>query len=379
MISHGLKNRVPTSSFRNNTRSRHVVLPFLLVLVCGACCCQPLLAQENFLVTTNDDILSLYDLATTSLIESTKVTANSFSLVPGPNNRLAFYLSSTGLSVVDLTINRVVKRLKDVSADTGAMTPDGKFLLVADYSRFLDIIDTAQLKVVRRVSLGNTLGQGYPTPGVVVIAKNKAFIVSRNLYQLAVVDLTTYATSSILLPTGSFFTRNAAGATPDGSVLVVAQRQTADNKLHIILINPVTNAIIADNKQSAYPYSYSFAMTPDGMDPSRIFGYVATYVNGTYEVLVVDLRTGSPTYGQVLPATATSVGSGLRPYAMAVNSDGSRLLVSGYSATGQPVWSGRTSISRRTRNRSRSWVTTANGARECTPCCWAGGWKTSNG
>ncbi len=223
-----------------------------------------------------------------------------------------------------------------ISGITGAITPDGKTLLVAEQvgTCYLDIIDTATFQELQRISLGSALGAG-GSPGRVVIAGNKAYIESRYRYQIAVVDLTTYAISSIILPQGNFSTRNSMAATPDGSTLVVAEHQNADKNLHIVLVSTATNQIVADKSQSGFSYAYALAVTPDGSDPSKIFGYVGTYANGTYELLVLDLRTGSQTYGQLLSNTAISLGSSLNPYDMAVNSDGTRLIPVGF-AVSQP-------------------------------------------
>ena len=89
----------------------------------------PLLAQENYLVSTEDGWLSLYDLATSTLITSTKLDMALSSVVPGPNNRLAFGPSGDYTPVVDTTIGRETVRIPDANGFAAAMTPDRKLLL----------------------------------------------------------------------------------------------------------------------------------------------------------------------------------------------------------------------------------------------------------
>ena len=116
------------------TNSRAVLQIALLLSLCLMLC--PLLvAQENFLVVTQDGVFSLYDLATNSLIESFKGSPFTYTVASSPNNRLAFAAGGGGYgSVVDTSISRTVTSLKGVRAPASTMTPDGKFYLAADYS-----------------------------------------------------------------------------------------------------------------------------------------------------------------------------------------------------------------------------------------------------
>src|SRR6185312_9437883 len=99
----------------------------LAIVLCTLALCLPAVAQGNYIVGTTDGILSLYDLTTNLSITTIKGTGVS-SLLPGPNNRLAFAPKGTYLSVLDTTIQREIDRLADVTGDVAATTPDGKVL-----------------------------------------------------------------------------------------------------------------------------------------------------------------------------------------------------------------------------------------------------------
>ena len=284
-------------------------------------------AQESYLVSTTDGVVSMYDLATNTLVASTKLSGNSFNMVPVPNPRLAFVsVLSSYYSVVDTTLDREVTRIKGVHASSGTMTPDGSKFLAPDFSLFLNVMDPAQLKLVRRVSLRDVQSPK-GLPGQIAATNARAYVFPRNqsIPQIAVVDLTTYAVSGIPLPTGSIC-RKCGGITPDGSTLVVLDRERSDGNLHVVLVSTATNTIIADKAQPDVSYANGLVVTPNGADPTKIYGYVVGSL-GQRNLGILDLVTNSPTYGTILPQTEVSVY--LTPEEMAINSDGSRLIIVG--------------------------------------------------
>ncbi len=285
------------------------------------------LGQESYLVSTQDGVVSTYDLATNTFITSTKLAGGSFNMVPSRNPRLAFVsIRSAYYSMLDMTLNREVARIKGVGASSGTLTPDGSLLLAPDFSLNLNIVDAAQLKLIRKVSLKSVQPSG--VPGQIVATSKYAYVFPRSASltpHIAVVDLTTYAVSGIQLPQGAVC-RKCGGITPDGSTLVAIDRGY-DGKVHVVLISTATNKIIADNVQPTLTSAQGLVVTPDGSDPSKIYGYVVgSNLNGE-ALAALDLVVNSPTYGMVLPSTQSPVDLSVEE--MAINSDGSRIVVVG--------------------------------------------------
>ena len=298
-----------------------------LIVLCVVILCLPAITQENYLVSTVDGVLSVYDLATNSLVTSAKGTTGLAAVLPGPNGRLAFSPNGDYLSVVDTTIQREIRRLTNVNGLVAATTPDGKLLLVGGSDGFLRIIDTAQLVVVRQVGLQSILGVNFA--GAVVVAGNKAYVFPYfgALTNVAVVDLTTYSVSSIPLPPGAFDHPGLAAKTPDGKTIVALEYEYGDNYEHVLVINTVTNTVVADYPQTNIYSAYALVVTPNALDPSKLFGYVAANADPGDEVLGLDLRANSPTYGQIL--STSSIVTSFFPGGLAINSDGTRLVAVG--------------------------------------------------
>jgi len=301
-------------------------LVLLSLLVAGD---QSVTAQERFLVGTSGAFFGLYDLATNSLIEEVRA-ASAITVLPGPNNRLAFSISDAYVSVVDLTIGREIKRIQGIGrAESAALTSDGKLLIVVEEdSNLLDFVDTARLQIVRKLSLAST-GPGFPFG--IVVSTNVAYILSSDGAgnpKIVIVNLSTYATSSIALPPGYFNGRQNIALTADGSTLIAVEY--ANGNMHVLLISTTTNAIFSDKAQNGFSNAYGVATTAaDGNH-----GYVIVRGNNQAVAVPLDLRTNSQTYGQLLTSNAVSLGSGFNPAGLAINSDASRLLVSGRSDNG---------------------------------------------
>ena len=308
---------------------------------------QQMAAQDKYLVSTYDGLLSVYDLATNSLIEATQGSLAGGTPLPGPNNRLGFEVSNAYISMIDLTINRETNRLlKDDFAVLSfpvrpAVTPDGKFLLLALYgpcsgvnwSSCLYIFDTSSLKVVHKVNLSSVF-QSYAD--FVVALPNKAYLFPSNpssTQKAAVVDLTTFSVSSIALPSGNFPGPNLAAVTPDGSYVAALETESSDRKSHVLLISTATDTVAADFAQTAQYNSHALTISPPGTDSSKVFAYFSYGIS----VALIDLRANSPTYGMVLPDSAVTLDVlDVSAHGLAVNSDGSRLIVAGYSFPPSP-------------------------------------------
>ncbi len=99
-----------SSCRKNIARVVNLYQRFILLFLIAATC-YPALAQESYLVSTQDGVVSMYDLATNSFVASTKLSGDSFNMVPAANPRLAFVsVLSSYYSVVDTMLNREVSR-----------------------------------------------------------------------------------------------------------------------------------------------------------------------------------------------------------------------------------------------------------------------------
>ncbi len=304
------------------------------------------IAQESFLVTTDDGSFSVFDLATYTLQKTMTAGYYDHSIIVGLNPRLAFLSADAApMSVVDLTIGREIKKIPNVWGESATLTDDGKSVLIwDDENSTLDIIDVASLTVTKRVNLYPAMGAQANDGGTVVQVGNKAFLAPiyfsyspNNKYVAGVVDLTTYQVTAIPLALGSnpYFegwTNNAA-ATPDGkhvAMVLDAYQQGQDTPL-LALIDTSTYQVTS---QPLMLVPDAIVMTPNKSDPTKYFGYITGEEENYYTdvAAVVDFRPGSPTYGQVLPSTIvelTNLYRDINGSGLAINSDGSKLVVSG--------------------------------------------------
>jgi YVTN family beta-propeller protein len=146
-------------------------------MICAGLLLLPAQAQEKYLAAADDGTLSLYDLATNTLIETIKGTPYTYTVAAGPNARLAFAAGGIGGTVADTTIGRAT-RLTGVPGAASTVTPDGKLYLVSGFDDSLNVVDTATLKVVRKVDLKSVISYS-GLAGAVVATANKAYILPR--------------------------------------------------------------------------------------------------------------------------------------------------------------------------------------------------------
>lgn len=298
-----------------------LVVTVFLITACGRS-----VAQENFLVSTQDGTLSLYDLSSLSFLESFPSAPLTYTITAGPNPRLAYSAGGGGYGVAtDTTIQRDVTRLKGVRAPASTIGAGGKYYLAADYNFVLDVVDTATLQVAKTVDFSFVIPHN-GNPGAIVAANNQAYIFPRNQgspRRAAVVDLSSFQLSSIQLPLGSFC-RRCASRTPDGSMVVAIEREVSDGKLHVLLISTSTNTLVQDFGQSGNYNAQAFVVTRS-TDPNSLYGYVAASGGS---VVAVDLRPNSQTYGQFLPSTSVTLPN-LALSDIAISSDGGKLIIPG--------------------------------------------------
>jgi hypothetical protein len=313
------------------------------------------MAQEAYLVTAGDGSLSAYNLASNSLIESTSAGLGKSYVVTGPNQRLVFTVSGAYISVIDLAIQREIQNNWNYYVALGPMTftPDGQYLLTFDttyqsgnFPAAIDVLNAATLQLVHQVSLAAALRAAatHAPLGWMVLVGHKVYIAPQapdpNTPTMAVVDLQTLQASAIPIPAGHFDAQGLGGnppnaaATPDGQYVVVTETEDSDGSPHLLFISTASDSLAMDNATTYDPYGI---VTPQSSNPS--YGYLVGFDEqvGTFSAVVLDLNSGSPTFGQPLPQTEVDLSSYL-PYesAVAVNSSGSRLLVSGFHAGSTP-------------------------------------------
>ncbi len=308
-------------------------------------------AQEAYLVTAQGGSLSAYNLATNSLIETTTAGLGKGNIAVGPNPRLAFISAGSYISIIDLAIQREIQQSLGVFVGAGPLifTPDGQYLLGYDYTandppnnpEALDVFDAASMQLLHQIPLDAALGTaalGGPVGSIVVVG-HKAYIAPQNpdatTPTMAVVDLNTFQVTAIPIPAGNFgapvlatYPPNAA-ATPDGQYVVVVETENSDGGYHLLFISTATDALAMDNATTFDPYGI---VIPPATDPA--YGYLVGFDSEVgFVAIVLDLNPGSPTFGQLLTQTEVN----LSPYfsyesGLAVNSSGSRLVVSGFLA-----------------------------------------------
>ena len=195
----------------------------------------------------------------------------------------------------------------------------------------LDFIDIGAFKIVRRADLRGVFGNGYDSfMGSIVVVGSKAYVTTKHPNArpaMALVDLHTLRARAILIPnhgsSGNGCLPNAA-ATPDGKYVVMIQG------LHLLFLSTATNKIVLD--ETLPSNNYAIAITPNGIDPSKVYGYLVRRVSGKYAASVVDLRPGSQTFGQLIANTDVSLQLGtysMQLEGLAINPAGTRLVVSG--------------------------------------------------
>lgn len=324
-----------TSSFSMGSQDRTRLAISSLACILLLAFCQPSLAQENFLVATQDGTFTVLDLNSYSILKEFKSGPLTYTVTSGRNNRLAYTAGGSGYGLAtDTSIGHDITRLSGVRAPASTIGGAGKYYLAADYNFVLDVVDTATLQVVQRVDFSSVIPR-IGNPGAIVAANNQAYIFPRAQNpqnpKAAVIALSNFQLSSIQLPAGSFC-RRCASRLPDGSFVVAVERENSDGKTHVLLIDTTTNQVTADFAQTKNYGVQSVIVTPNPGGP--LYGYVFSGSDGT--ALALDLQPNSPTYGHILGATAVTIPN-LQVNEMALSSDGSRLIVAGALLVQQPA------------------------------------------
>ena len=310
---------------------RSVALATLVIAVSFLLSSHFVNAQESYLANAFYGGVSVFDLGTSSPIEVVNAGANNFSIITGPNPRLAFASVSAYLSIIDLTIQREIRRMPEA----------GYSRFAAHYSRW-QVFAEVELHPPHARRDRHSGFQDCPpgracrnnekwkrfSMGSIVIVGSKAYVTTKHPGSepsIALVDLHTFRARAIPIPShgsaGGRCLPNAA-ATPDGKYVVMIQAR------HLVFLNTATNKIDID--ETLPNNNYGIAINPSGNDPSKVYGYLLRNVSGTFVASVVDLRPGSPTFGQLIAGTDVNLAigqNGVQPSDLAINPEGTRLVV----------------------------------------------------
>ena len=295
-------------------------------------------ADEQYVVTSVDGNVNVYNLSDNSLVESFGAGANPFQVVVSPNRRIGYFpnFDNPYASVVDFTIQREIRRIYGIAASnnlTASLTPDGTLLLIPSYEGRLDIIRTSDFKVIQRVDLSQIVGPpSLMSLSSVVVANNKAYInTSFNFSDnssVAVVDLATLQAKAVPVPpefvNNTLFAGDTA-ATPDGKYVLMLQ------STNVLFISTVTDTVVNNVTLPTAPFLIAITPVTDG---GGVFAYIVSLDNnGHVQAEMMDLRPGSQTFGQLIPGARVELSDGnFQPGAIAINGDGTRLIVMAFVA-----------------------------------------------
>lgn len=227
-----------------------------------------------------------------------------------PNGRLLF-TGNSYIGVIDLSIGAEITRIPVPATGPYALTPDGKTLVVPSRDSVV-LVDTATFQTTT-IDLNGLVGDDPANTndinlGAAVIANNKAYFNPTGVQMgsasvglpIVVIDLASHAVSTLAFPTLSLAPNNnfenpAAAATPDGHYLVALRRDG------IVIFDLATSTVALRNSAVTVNGTWTLAIPRTQNDPN-VFAYL-TSNRGIYQL---DVRTGSPTFGQVIGIVTTT-------------------------------------------------------------------------
>ena len=248
------------------------------------------------------------------------------SVVISPNGRLAFVaaLANQYVSVLDLTINAEVRRIRDFGPEQLAMSADGTRIVATHINdEGITILDATTLSIIRSLDLNGRAGDdpnqedlGFNNP---VILGNKAYLNTSN--DIIMVDLSSFAVTLLSGPDDALFFQGAENLalTPDGKTLAAIRANG------LVLMNTSTNTPIL-----TVPFGFAFSVVTghNPFDPAKMVAYVGNSGSAGPVLSVVDISPGSATFGTILgevPLPPTVPASSRTM--LALNPSGSRVYV----------------------------------------------------
>jgi uncharacterized repeat protein (TIGR01451 family) len=292
--------------------------------------------EHYFLADRNNALVHTLNVSNNTQVGSARAGTNPDAIVISPTGRLAFVanLNSNYISVIDLTINAEIRRLKDLRAKTLALNADGSRLIAPMIgNRQPDevvIIDTATLAVIQRVSLNGLLGDDPGNRfdislGAVVVVGNRAYVENESNFPVAIIDINTFAVSTV---PGSnvglaLFSSPAIAATPSGNHVVVLKQAPSA----LLIIDTGTNTVVKNTALPSTPNA--IAITRDAADPDGVSGYL---VRSSNLISAVNLNPASPNFGQIVSGASLPAAFGAT-VEIALTADSNRAYVASASTT----------------------------------------------
>jgi len=298
-------------------------------LLAGNACAQ---TPERYVVVDSTTALAhVLDASTGTEVVAVHTGASPSSVVISPNRHLAFVanLNSYYLSVLDLTIGAEIRRIRNVRLAQLALSADGRILVGTDVEGDgITVIDTETLTVKNHIVLNGLLGDnpainGDLIPGKPVIIGNNVYL--NTSHDVGVVNIST-GTVIDIASTPVFFavslTQDTTASTADGK-FVIAIRQGA-----LLIIDASTNMIAATLPMSASTV-LSISAARDASDPTKIFAYLLRDTGVDRRFSILDLSSGSASFGVIIGETVLPAGFPLDFLAkIAPNANGTRAYLS---------------------------------------------------
>lgn len=165
--------------------------------------------RRVYITNSNSTTITIIDTATNKIVKDIEGFKNPYRIVVSADGKTGFVcnygdgLSIGTVSVVNLETFEIKKNIPvGVGPCNCALSPDGKKLCVANYiSKFISIINTTSLIVVKNIVLDSYVGNPY---NLNIDLNNYCYIMSvgQIFYHISIIDLST---DTLFLPYSSFF------------------------------------------------------------------------------------------------------------------------------------------------------------------------------
>jgi YVTN family beta-propeller protein len=315
--------------FKSRIPGLFLVLAFLVSLHSPGQTAERYVVLEG--VTAKAHVFNASDNTEIAAIQ-TGTTPNSIAI--SPNGRLAFVagLNAQFVSVIDLTIQSEIKRIRGVRADQLAMSPDGKRVVATDVEdELIKVIDASTLNVIRQISLN---GQAGDDPNSNDLFFNNPVVFGNKVYlntsaDIVSVDLDTGVVTAMSGPDDFFFFQGAENIaiTPDGKTLLAIRLNG------LVVIDTATNSTLTT---IPFVFAGAVAAAQHPTDPSKVVALVTNFGPiGETLLGILDVTQGSATFGQTLGQVTMPAGVPVDQTTMVTaNASGTRAYVN--AATGNP-------------------------------------------